>query len=285
MNLKLLKFKKNRDDDQPEIGPEGARKFTFNKSKAALVVAIILGLIGVITANNWIDGRISTMEAELRAKNEMVQVVVPTRDILRGERISASAMAIREIPIAYIDRGAVTPERFDTAIGQTVTHDVQEGRPLMWAHLRGGEVPSFSGLLPDGKRALTVVVDEVNAVSGMLEPRDRIDLLLTISSGEKNITLPLLQNVQVMATGKKVHTSTQEDSEMGGMQFSTVTIEVKPDEAKLVVLAQEEGKLTAVLRHPQDLEPGSKERVTRATLLSKGRVKKSSYVPIITGDS
>lgn len=288
--MKLLRFKK--DNDIPGPIPEkireskGPKRPRINKTTAAFIIAVVLGLLGVYSANDWIDDRISTMEAEMRAKNEHVKVVVPTRDIAKGERLRAGDMAIREIPIAYIDRSSITPDKFEVAVGQTFIHDVQEGRPVLWAHLRGGKVPTFSGLLPDGKRALTIVVDEINTFSGMLEPKDRIDVLLTIStSGNKKMTMPVLQNVLVLATGKKVRTTTQEDAQMSNAHFTTITVELDDKQAKMMVLAQEEGKITAVLRHPQDQKPGSKSRVTKATLLNAARSRKSSYVPIITGDS
>lgn len=288
--MKLLRFRKK--NDLPGPIPEkikevkGPKRPKFNKTTFAFIFAIVLGLIGVYSANDWIDDRISTMEAEMRAKNEHVKVVVPTRDIAKGERLRASDMAVREIPIAYIDRSSITPDKFEVAVGQTFIHDVQQGRPVLWAHLRGGKVPTFSGLLPDGKRALTIVVDEINTFSGMLEPKDRIDVLLTINTtGNRKMTMPILQNVLVLATGKKVRTETQEDSQLNNSHFTTITVELDAEQAKMMVLAQEEGKITAVLRHPQDSKPGPKNRVTKATLLNSTRSKKSSYVPIITGDS
>lgn len=288
----LRKFKKNRGTSsslEPEgmgtIKPESANKFTVNKTSIAFVIAIILGILGVISANSWIDDRITAMEEELRSKDEMVNVVVPKRDIAKGERVYAADLSVRKIPIAYVDRATVTPDRFEIAVGQTLTNDIQQGRPLLWAHLRGGQVPTFSGLLPDGMRALTVLVDEINTISGMLQPQDRIDIFMTLSTANKKTTMPLLQNVLVLATGKVVRTNTQEDAQLRDSQFSTITVLVKPDMAKKIVLAQQEGVITMVLRHPEDQKPGPDTRITKATLLKSGKKKSSSWVRIITGDT
>lgn len=287
----LRKFKKNRDetssltpDGMGTIKSESAKKFTVNKTSLAFIVAIILGILGVISANSWIDDRITAMEEELRSKDEMVNVVVPKRDIAKGERVYAADLSVRKMPLAYVDRGTVTPDRFEIAVGQTLTHDVQQGRPVLWAHLRGGQVPTFSGLLPDGMRALTILVDEINTISGMLQPKDRIDIFMTLSTGSKKTTMPLLQNVLVLATGKMVRTNTQEDAQLSDRQFSTITVLVKPDKAKMIVLAQKEGSISVVLRHPEDQKPGPETRITKATLLREGRSKRA-WVSIITGDT
>jgi len=291
----LKKFKRKASDvsitsNTPagigRIKPKVARKFTINKTTVAFGIAIVLGVMGVIIANKWIQGRIAAMEEEMRSKAKVVKVVVPKRDLAKGERIQASDLAVREIPLAYIDRATVTPDKFQIAVGQTLTYDLQKGRPMLWAHLRGGQVPTFSGLLPDGMRALTVIVDQINTISGMLQPQDRIDIFMTIdkSSGKKT-TMPLLQNVLVLATGKTIRTNTQEDAQITDRQFNTITILVKPDMAKMVVLAQQEGTITAVLRHPEDQKPGPETRITKASLLNVGKPKKSFWVSIITGDT
>jgi pilus assembly protein CpaB len=289
----LRKFRKDRvaplaqaPEGIGEIKPKTAKKFTFNKTTLAFSIAIVLGLIGVYTANSWISDRISAIEDEMRSKNKLVKVVVPKRDISKGERLTAGDLSVRKIPIAYVDRSTLTPDRFEVAVGQTLTHDIQQGRPILWAHLRGGEVPTFSGLLPDGTRALTVIVDEINTMSGMLQPQDRIDIFMTVNtSNNKKTTFPILQNVLVLATGKIVRASTQENAARMNMQFNTITVQVKPDEAKMIVHAQEEGKITTVLRHPEDSKPGPKTRITKASLLNASKAKKSSWVWIITGDS
>ncbi len=287
----LRKFKKNRDetssltpDGMGAIKPESAKKFTINKTSFAFVLAIALGILGVITANSWIEDRITAMEDEFRSKDKMVNVVVPKRDIAKGERVYAADLSVRKMPLAYVDRGTVTPDRFEIAVGQTLTHDVQQGRPVLWAHLRGGQVPTFSGMLPDGMRALTILVGETNTISGMLQPQDRVDIFMTLSTNNRNSTMPLLQNVLVLATGTFVRSITQEDSQMNNRRFSTITVLVKPDKAKMIVLAQKEGSISVVLRHPEDQKPGPETRITKATLLREGRSKRT-WVSIITGDT
>jgi len=84
--------------------------------------------------------------------------------------------------------------------------------------------------VPEGARALTVRVDEINSISGFLQPGDRIDLLMTHGLGTDNSVFPLIQNLNVIATG--LQTRVDKNSVGGGKRsFTTITVNVSPDDA------------------------------------------------------
>jgi pilus assembly protein CpaB len=106
----------------------------------------------------------------------------------------------------------------------------------------------------------------------MLQPGDRVDLLLSVkpptaptlnSQGTAvplpsmpptpEVTAPLMQDVQILATGKQVRPGQGEGSQ--ARAFTTITIEVSPVAAQRLVVAQRSGKLTALLRNPGDRTP------------------------------
>jgi pilus assembly protein CpaB len=104
---------------------------------------------------------------------------------------------------------------------------------------------------------MTIAVDEVNAISGMLQPGDRIDLLFSARvpaagvASPSEVTRPLMQDLRVLATGRQVRPA-QDDR--GARLYTTITVEVQPIEAQKLVVAQRAGKLTALLRNPGDRE-------------------------------
>src|SRR3546814_15321073 len=65
----------------------------------------------------------------------------------------------------------------------------------------------FSNRLGQGRRAITMPVDVINSVSGLLEPGDLIDLYVSFEYRRKRITAPLLQGVMVLATGGSTRTA------------------------------------------------------------------------------
>jgi pilus assembly protein CpaB len=113
----------------------------------------------------------------------------------------------------------------------------------------GKKVPTFSARVEAGRRAITVPVDEINSISGLLEPGDLIDLMVTVDQKGKKITIPLMQSVQVMATGQR----SVDDPKSGERKvYSTVTLDTDPKQAQNVIVARDAGRLTALLRNPLD---------------------------------
>jgi pilus assembly protein CpaB len=252
-------------------------KLGLNKNVVMLFLSLGLGAAGVYYSREYIEDKVNYYRAQLEKTEEMASVVVPKRKLLRGEIVSPQDLALREMPIQYVDSNSVNGANYETAVGQRVSYDVDEGRPLLWAHLEGGLTPTFSGKVPSGMRAITVAVDEINSFSGFLQPKDRVDLLLTHGSGENSSTYPLIQNLDVMATGVK--TVVDKTGQSAPKTFRTITVKVTDEEAKKITLAYEVGKLTAMLRNPEDEAPLDSAPMTANKLLNKKPpVKKNKIV-------
>jgi len=226
---------------------------TVKKSKKNLIMmllALSLGGLGVFLSKSYIEEQIAFYKGQLEKTETMVKIVVPSRKLLRGEIITSNDLLLREIPEKYVDTNSVTESNYDVALGQRIDFDIDEGRALLWAHLEGGLTPTFSGKVPSGLRAMTVRVDEINSISGFLQPKDRIDLLLTYGSGESQHIFPIIQNLDVIATG--IQTVVDKNGSNSQRAFTTITVQVSPEQAKQVTLAQQIGKMTAILRNPED---------------------------------
>lgn len=245
------------------------KRLPVNRNAVMLGAALLLGGCGVYLANNYIQDEIATQKAALKGTQKTVQVVVPKRDLPRGVRVLAEDLAIRDVPAEYVHANAVTNASYQVAEGQRLSFDAEQGKPLLWAHLESGKVPTFSGRVPDGMRALTFPVDQINSISGFLQPGDKIDLLLTYKPNRDETTAPLLEHVLVLATGTRTVVDKGLDGSEVHRNYNTVTVQVSPDDAQRIVLAQETGKLTAVLRHPDDLNQLSKRPMTVARLLGE----------------
>ena len=107
----------------------------------------------------------------------------------------------------------------------------------------------------------------------MLAPGDRIDILFTALNGNESVTLPLLLDVPVMATGVRTITNAAYmDQKSAHRQYNTVTVSVTPANAAKITLAQDAGKITVALRQPQDNQPAQIARITKRTLLEGERI-------------
>jgi pilus assembly protein CpaB len=221
--------------------------FRINKTVIALVVALLIGLSAALGARSYLSGRVADLEA--RARGKTVSLVVAKVDIPKGTKLTNANLAVRPIPVDFAHSGAVSPEQFDRIAGQPVAFNIKAGEMLMWGLLEGKKVPTFSAKVEAGRRAITVQVDEINSISGMLEPSDQIDLLVTLDQKGRKAVVPFLLGVKVLATGQR----TVDDPKTGEKrQYSTVTLDTSTEQAQNVVLAKDSGKLTALLRNPED---------------------------------
>lgn len=241
---------------------ERSMKQSF-KTVGLLVAAVAFAGLAGWGALQYLEQR----EAELRraAKSldgPTVEVVVASRPADVGATISLENMAIADIPARYLPQDAVTPIEFQEVADRTLVVGLDQGRPLLRSYVSGlSHVNSFADLLPEGKRAITIEVDSLNATAGMLQAGDRVDLLLmpgdVDSSAQSSPQLQkLLENVTILATGNV----TQSDAEFAKAEgvypdspfYGTVTIAVPVYQVTDVLLAREKGQLHVLLRNGED---------------------------------
>ncbi|HHJ12527.1 MAG TPA: Flp pilus assembly protein CpaB [Chromatiales bacterium] len=250
------------EDSAPRKGGGNTRR-----NLLLLLLSLVIGGGGAWLAKGFIEKKVNYYRAQLEKTQPMVQVVVPVRDMRRGEIVTEQDLALREVPAEFAHVGAVRNENYQIAVGQRLSFDIAKGRPLLWAHLEGGLSPTFSGMLSEGMRALTVPVDEVNSISGFLQPGDNIDLFMNYQKA----VFPVVQNLHILATGTR--TVRDKTGQVTGT-YQTITVEVAPEVAKKITLARSVGSITATLRNPQDAGPIDSNPYTVAQLLNKPPVVK-----------
>jgi len=119
----------------------------------------------------------------------------------------------------------------------------------------------FSYVTPPGKRAITIKIDPLSAVGGLISPGDMVDVIATlqipkssVKKEKKDVTSVLFQNLQVLAVGAnfKARGNTKIYQENKSARSLNVTLAVGPDEAGLITFAQANGKLQLALRSPSE---------------------------------
>jgi len=258
--------------------PAKGFRMPVGKNLIMFVLSIVMGGAAVYFSRQYIEEQVDYYKSQLDRTETMVEVVVPIRPLMRGDILLASDLSIREVPEKYADSHSVTSGTYEIAVGQRLDFDIDEGRALLWAHLEGGLTPTFSGKVEDGFRAMTVRVDEINSMSGFLQPKDKVDLLLSYGSGGKYKIFPLIQKLDVIATG--VQTLVDKSSSGRARSFSTITVHVSPINAQKITLAQQVGKITALLRNPEDEGPMSEQPLTVAELLNEPVVIVPKQTPV-----
>lgn len=258
-------------------------RFKLNKTWIILGIALIIGCMAALAARTYLSSQVEAIEA--RGKSKTRNVVVASRELRRGDKLTSDNVAVRSIPMDYAHSTAVPPDAFERIDGQALAYPVHAGEMILWGLMESKRSPTFSAKVAAGHRAMTVAVDEINSISGMLEPGDLIDLLVTVDSRGRKITRPLMQSVQVMATGQQASASPREGERR---QYSTVTIDATPAEAQNLIMARDAGRITALLRNPEDKSRIAGTNVNMVELLNSTVAQiamPEGSIPVLYGGS
>jgi pilus assembly protein CpaB len=253
----------------------------LNRNWLMLAGAIALGALAMGLSHKMLSDRMAQIDREARAHQTLVKVVVAKQDLPRGARISPEFFAARDVPAEYVHASALRPDQFSQYVGQRLAAGLKQGEPVLELHLESNSLV-FSSTLAKGNRALTTEVDEVNSISGLLRPSDHIDLMVTAhgtGSSTSETTFPLMSNVEVLATGQIIR---KRDGTNQPKTYTTITMSVSPEDAERIVVAKASGKLTAVLRNPEDERPNATTAMNIDDLMPK-KAKKGLAVQYIVG--
>ncbi len=167
-----------------------------------LVVAAAIGLAAALLAQRYLRTQVEEINA--RAQVETVPLVVASSALEKGAHLTSANVAVRPVPRAWAHSNAITPEQFERLDNAVLAFPARIGEPIVWLQLESDKAPTFSARLAPGRRAVTVPIDEVSSISGMVQPGDLIDLMLTIRRGARDLAFVLQQSVPVLATGTQV---------------------------------------------------------------------------------
>jgi len=111
-------------------------------------------------------------------------------------------------------------------------------------------------MIPSGKRAMSVPVDEVSGVSGLIKPGDRVDVISVISIDlNSNLSKPhslvVLQDIEVLAIGKALSIITGENAQ-NPVDAKAVTLAVSLEDSVQLQMANQRGTISLLLRSPID---------------------------------
>ncbi|MET0534241.1 MAG: Flp pilus assembly protein CpaB [Steroidobacter sp.] len=236
-------------------------------------------------ANDYIEGTVAARQAQLASGYEPVKVIVANQDLEPGAFLDASTVSIREIPREFVASAAASADEWSDLKGRVITFPVKSGEPVLRTYLAQEPGAGFSAQLPAGQRALTFQVSDESSIAGLLQPGDRIDLFFTTTNGNESVTIPLLYDITVAATGVRTVTNSTQVPEGQALTYTTITVTVPPGDAAKITLAQEAGKITVTLRQREDDDPTRIERITKQNLLAQnvGKARARPSVEIILG--
>lgn len=221
-------------------------------NRKAAVIAVLLGVLGLLLLALY--QRRFEVEA---SGGEKVKVLTVVKQIDRGKMITEELVAVREIPIAYVEERAIKENEKAKVLGLRVGMTLKAGQTVMWTDLVTAteERRDVSSLVLPGYRALTIRASRDDGSVSLVRPGDYVDVLGVLGTGgvnEKKSSVVLLQRVLVLATGGDTSADSSEKEKKPSDKDNFVTLSVTLTEAQLLTLAAEHGRLAVAVRHPDD---------------------------------
>lgn len=213
------------------------------KQVATILLAVGLGLVAVFLTSQYIQSRIKE-ETTVLAKEYTKQGAALQKELELTKRDLGKIVQAQEILAKQIREQP-----------RVVVQEQPAPKPVEPA------VPTFSLVIPPGKRALTLQIDSLLASGGLITAGDFVDILayLSVPEGEESpgaaheVITVLFQNLQVLAVGTNFKPAGT--PEVYGAQQAralNVTLAVTPEEAGLLSFAQTKGRFQFSLRPPSD---------------------------------
>jgi pilus assembly protein CpaB len=222
-----------------------------------LATAVALGMIAYQIAS---PPRLTLhMGASEPAPGVLAQTyLAAARALPPGTLIRASDIAIGSAAIDHVPAGAI-PDSADARAaitGALVTQYMEAGAPLMEADiLRLRDRGFLAAVLAPGTRAVSIGVDAVTGVSGLIWPGDRVDVILTqeldkavAPLSRRVLSETVLRDIRVIAIDQEIVQGTSSGATSAGHQTRTVTLQVAPDQAEKLSVADRLGHLSLSIR-------------------------------------
>ena len=225
-----------------------------------LLLALLMAGAAVLAAARWMGGQNAASSRK---------VVVALADIGLGAKIAPAMLGSMDWPAGALPPGAVLDPK--TIEGRITRADIGRGEPVLESRLAPpGATGGLSAIVADGKRAMTVRVNDVVGVAGFALPGNFVDILVNTHDDRARpgggeplaISKIVLERILVLAVAQE---SGRDDSKP--KVVNAVTLELSPEQVEKLDLARSVGALSLVLRNQVDPAPVNTGGATKESLL------------------
>jgi pilus assembly protein CpaB len=248
-------------------------KLNLPRGTIFLIAAVAAGLVATFGIHRYVSIKTRVVEAPTR------QVFIATADLSPGTALSGQAVNAVTWPQEVIPPNCASTMR--EIENRVVKGFIPQGTPILFSMLAPeGTAAGLSGILDDGKRALTVKVDEVAGVAGFIHPGDRVDVLMDMAMQGKSehFSKTILHDISILTTGQVW----EQKGDNKPMVVNTVTLELTPEQAEVLNLASNQGKIRLALRNRNNRTVAQTPGVTTSALIGGAAAKKEDKVAVQT---
>lgn len=185
------------------------------------------------------------------------KILAAARNLPAGTLLSQKDLKLITVVARDLPSGALTGPQ--DALNRALLFPVNQNEPITAPKLATpGSAEGISATIHPGMRAVSVAFTDASGASGLLQPRSHVDVLFTrTGSLTEAMTVTLLEDVVVLSVGR--NTEVQQTSVANAKaavrsstSTQTATLMVTPEQAQLLELGKNQGKISLSLRNPSD---------------------------------
>ena len=176
-------------------------------------------------------------------------LVITTRPLGVGVMLKPADIKVVKVATAAFPKGGFS--KVEDVLDRPVISNMLLEEPVLDGRLAAkGSGLGLAPTIPVGMRAVTVRVNDIASVAGFVLPGMRVDVLVTghPPTADLDMTTTVLQNMLILSAG----TTMQPDARGQAIQAPSVTMLATPEQAELLTLAGNDGKIQLVLRNSSD---------------------------------
>lgn len=243
----------------------------MQRSMVSLIAGAVLAGIAIFLLSMYLRSSRTVADAN---EPEYGSVVVAVSDFSAGTPVHKEYLKVVAWPKTSVPQGsfANVDEIYVGAKGESdriALKNIAGDEPILKTNVSGfGTRAILSRQVSPGMRALAIPVNDVSGVAGFVLPGDRVDVLLTRQVGNDNenrVTDIILQNITILGIDQE-NDQTRERPEVA----RTATVEVSPEQAQKLALAQQVGTLSLALRGASTVDQVSSSRIATGDLATTG---------------
>ena len=275
------------------------------KNKRVVIVAVILSLIVVLLMRNYLNN----LEEFYVSRGKKVDVLVSRDYIPPNSIIKEEMLKVVKVPLQFRQPGALTSldslvDEKGKNIYSTIVPIMIEEQVVTTKLISLQKQARLSLIIPEGKGAISLAVNKVSGIAGLIKPGDYVNLIATFQYEKKNRpatkTVTLLQNLLVLAVNKKMigtpvipvipKRKDEKKYEVNVIEeeLHTITLSVTPQESEKIVFAAHQGDIMLYLKGEDNREGSSLSGMNLSLILNEKNISPTSGVkmdmpPIIKG--
>jgi pilus assembly protein CpaB len=228
-----------------------------------IVISLLLAVAAAWVANRWLIAQTATANTAPDTVSVMTAAIdIPLGTKIESRHVVAIQMLAETAPgSAYQSLGAVE--------GKIALAEIMKGEILHTARFADqGGGSALAAVVGENMRAVSVRVNDVVGVAGFLLPGNRVDVVAAYRERQDTLSETVVQNVKVLAIDQSASSDKNEP-----VIVRAVTLEVSPEDAEKLILAEQRGSIQLALRNPLD------ETITKKPVVQVAAVRTKAPPP------